>query len=190
MWCAAFEPAAQMLTERDAMKMLILVVAALTMLCGCASYSGNSLIPGAATKNDVRQLMGEPAAVHKHAGAPSVESWEYPRGPLGRHTYMVRFDGGGKVTAIDQVLTVAQTAKIAWGQATRDDVRTLLGRPGTVFPARDSGEMWDYAAMSEGLPRRIRLVVSFDTAGRAISGGESYDHEEWSPNADGGGSVQ
>lgn len=169
---------------------LVSTVTGLMLLSGCASYSGGSLVPGTATQADVRQLMGEPAAVHKDTGAQAIESWEYPRGPLGRQTYMVRFDGGGKVTAVDQVLTVAQTAKIAWGQATRDDVRKLLGRAGTVFPASDGGEMWDYAAMSEGLPRRIRLVVSFDKAGRAISGGESYDHEEWSPNADGGGSVQ
>ena len=168
----------------------ITLAAGLLIVTGCASYSGSSLVPGAATQAEVRQLMGEPAAIHKGAGGQAAASWEYPRGPLGRHTFMVRFDGGGKVTAIDQVLTVAQTAKIAWGQATRDDVRKLLGSPGTVFPSRDSGEMWDYAAISEGQPRRIRIVVSFDKAGRAISGGESYDPEEWSPNADGGGSVQ
>lgn len=172
------------------------MLSSLAMLSACASYSGSSLVPGTASVAEVRQLMGEPAAIHKAASrqdkassGPAVESWEYPRGPAGRHTYMVRFDAGGKVTAIDQVLTVAQTAKIAWGQATRDDVRALLGRPGTVYPVRNGGEMWDYAALSEGLPRPIRLVVSFDAGGRAVAGGESYDHEEWSPNADGGSST-
>ena len=166
------------------MKTLISLVLAL-LLGGCASYSGSSLVPGTANQTDVRQLMGEPAAVHKSVGAPGGESWEYPRGPFGRHTYMVRFDTVGKMTSIDQVLSVAHTAKIAWGQATRDDVLKLLGRPGTVYPVRSGGEMWDYAAMSEGLPRKIRIVVSFDTSGRAVSGGESYDPEEFSPNADG-----
>ena len=167
------------------MKTLISLVMAL-LLGACVSYGGSSLVPGAATHAEVRQLMGEPAAVHKSAGAPSGESWEYPRGPLGRHTYMVRFDTAGKMTSIDQVLTVAHTAKIAWGQATRDDVLKLLGRPGMVYPVRSGGELWDYAAMSEGLPRKIRIVVSFDTSGRAVSGGESYDPEEFNPNADGG----
>ena len=156
-------------------------------LSGCASYSGSSLVPGAATQAEVRQLMGEPAAIHKGGGsANTTESWEYPSGPAGRHTYMVRFDARGTVTSIDQVLTVAHTAKIAWGQATRDDVRKILGRPGAVFPVRSGGELWDYAALAtDGHPRRIRIVVSFDTAGRAVSGGESYDAEEFSPNADG-----
>ncbi len=171
------------------------VLAALALwLAGCASYSGSSLTPGAAAQAEVRQLMGEPAAIHPGGSGVSAagagESWEYPRGPLGRHTYMVRFDARGTVTSIDQVLTVAQTAKIAWGQATRDDVRKLLGRPAGVYPVRSGGELWDYAALAtDGHPRKIRIVVSFDTAGRAVSGGESYDWEEFNPNA-GSGSTQ
>ncbi len=164
------------------------------VLTGCASYSGNSLVPGAATQAEVRQLMGEPAATHKGGtaggnAAAVAESWEYPRGPAGRHTFMVRFNAAGKLVAIDQVLTVANTAKIAYGQASRDDVRKLLGRPGAIFPVRSGGELWDYAALSDGHPRKIRITVSFDTSGRAVSGGESYDWEEFSPNA-GGGSTQ
>ena len=169
------------------MKKFLSLVAALFLLAGCASYSGSSLAPNAATQVEVRQLMGEPAAIHKGgSGATAVESWEYPRGPMGRQTYMVRFDARGIVTSIDQVLTVAHTARIAWGQATREDVRRLLGRPAGVYPVRSGGELWDYAAMSEGHPRKIRIVVSFDTGGHAVSGGESFDWEEFSPNAGGG----
>ena len=172
------------------LKSLSSLLAGLFVLAGCASYSGSSLVPNAASKAEVRQLMGEPAAIHNGgSGEAAVESWEYPRGPLGRHTYMVRFDARGTVASIDQVLTVAQTAKITWGQATRDDVRKLLGRPAGVYPVRSGGELWDYAAMSDGYPRKIRIVVSFDTGGHAVSGGESFDWEEFNPNA-GGGSTQ
>lgn len=177
----------------NALRKLISAALAALVVClaGCASYSGSSLTPGSSAQADVRQLMGEPAAIHKGgSGQVAAESWEYPRGPLGRHTYMVRFDARGTVTSIDQVLTVAQTAKIAWGQATQDDVRKMLGRPAAVFPVRSGGEMWDYAALAtDGHSRKIRIVVSFDTAGRAVAGGESYDWEEFSPNA-GGGSTQ
>lgn len=173
------------------MKSLMSLMVGVWVLAGCASYSGASLAPNAATQAEVRQLMGEPATIHKGgSGATVAESWEYPRGPLGRHTYMVRFDARGTVVSIDQVLTVAQTAKIAWGQATRDDVRKLLGRPAGVYPVRNGGELWDYAALaSDGYPRKIRITVSFDTGGHAVAGGESYDWEEFNPNS-GGDSSQ
>jgi len=82
---------------------------------------------------------------------------------------------------------VSTVARIRMGQDVREDVARLLGRPGQVFPLRDGGEAWDYAAYAEGgQMRKIRIVVNFDKAGRAVSGGESFDMEEWSPNSDGG----
>lgn len=147
---------------------------------GCASYSGSSLKPGDSTQADTRALMGAPAAVHP--GPPDaafVESWEYPCGPLGRQTYMARFDRQGKLVAIDQVLTVQTVAAIRMGQDTRDDVRRLLGRPAMVYPARAGGESWDYAAYSaDGRIRKIRLSVAFDGRGIATAAGESADPEE------------
>jgi outer membrane protein assembly factor BamE (lipoprotein component of BamABCDE complex) len=132
--------------------------------------------------------MGEPAAIHPAAaGEAFVESWEYPRGPFGRHTYMARFDRQGKLLAIDQVLTVSTVARIRMGVDGREDVSRLLGHPAAVFPLRGGGESWDYAAYAEGdRMRKIRLVVNFDPAGRAVSAGESFDFEEFSPNSDGG----
>ncbi|MBL8386027.1 MAG: outer membrane protein assembly factor BamE [Burkholderiales bacterium] len=163
-----------------------------TLLAGllvgaCTSYSGSHLTPGASTQADALATMGEPAARHAApAGAPYTESWEYPRGPLGRHTYMARFDRQGRLVAIDQVLTVATVARIRVGVDNRDDVRRLLGRPAMTSPLRDGGEAWDYAALAtDGHMRKIRLVVNFDGRGIATAAGESYDFEEWSPNADG-----
>ena len=161
---------------------------ATTALFGCASYSGSSLKAGASSQADVRATMGTPAAIHPApANAAYSESWEYPRGPLGRHTFMARFDRNGKLVALDQVLTVSTVSRIKMGQDGREDVTRLLGRPGMVTPTRDGGESWDYAAYAEGgHMRKIRIVVTFDKAGRAVAGGESGDVEEWSPNAGGG----
>ena len=160
-------------------------------VAGCASYSGSSLKPGAATEADTRALMGEPVAIHPApSNAPYGVSWEYPRGPLGRHTFMARFDRQGKLLAIDQVLTVATVAQIRMGQDTRDDVRRLLGKPGMVFPARNGGEAWDYAAVAtDGHPRKIRLSVAFDARGVATAAGESEDPEEFNPGGDGSSST-
>jgi hypothetical protein len=157
-------------------------------LAGCASYSGSGLHPGRSTQADTKAIMGEPAAVHRTpGGAAYAESWEYPRGPLGRHTFMARFDGGGRLVAIDQVLTVSEVAKLKPGEATRDDVRRALGRPGLVSMTRNGGEWWDYAAQALDVPmRKIRIVVSFDARGILTSAGESYDPEEFNPNGGAG----
>ena len=161
---------------------------ALALISGCASYSGSSLTPGQSSQADTRALMGEPAGKYtSRGGEPFAESWEYPRGPAGRHTYMARFDQAGKLVAIDQVLTVQTAARIKIGSAKRDDVLAVLGRPGLISADRRGGEYWDYAAYADdGVPRKIRLVVSFDKDGVATAAGESYDPEEFSPNADGG----
>ena len=172
------------------MKTFIRVLGAwlLGALAGCASYSGSSLVPGHSSQAEARVLMGEPAGKYQApAGGVFTESWEYPRGPLGRHTYMARFNHSGKLVAIDQVLTVQTAAKIKIGSAKRGEVMALLGRPGMVSPDRKGGEYWDYAAYAnDGAPRKIRLVVTFDKDGIATAAGESYDPEEFSPNADGG----
>lgn len=168
-------------------RLLAPLVAAAT-LAGCASYNGGSLKPGVSTAADVRALMGEPAAMHAApAGAAWAQSWEYPRGPLGRHTFMARIAADGRLVAVDQVLTVANAGRIRIGQDTREDVKRMLGRPAMIYPGRPDGEMWDYAAYADdGRPRKIRISVSFNARGVATAAGESYDIEEWSPNADGG----
>lgn len=165
------------------------LVMAMALAGGCASYSGSNLVPGQSSQADARMSLGEPAAIHKApAGQPYAESWEYPHGPAGRDTYMVRFDSGGRFVASEQVLTVNNTAKIEYGKAGRDDVRKILGRPGLKFPLNNGGEMWDYAALTtEGVPRKIRITVTFDRNGTAVSGGESFDPEEWS--FDGGAAL-
>ena len=157
---------------------------ALIAASGCASYSGSSLSPGVATQGEVRRVMGEPAAVHRAPdGAAYAESWEYPHGPIGRHTYMARFDSGGKLVQIEQVLTLKTVTRVKIGESTRDDVRRILGRPAFVFPERLGGESWDYAAYAaDGLPRKVRLSVTFDTRGIANAAGESPDPEEFSIN--------
>ena len=156
------------------------VVLAVCALAGCASYSGSSLKPGVATQADARTLMGAPVAVHPApAGSAHTESWEYPRGPMGRDTFMLRFDAEGRLLAIDQVLTLTYVAKIRIGQDKREDVRRLLGRPAMIYPARGGGTAWDYAAYAEGgRPRKVRLSVTFDAAGVAQAAGESVDPEE------------
>jgi hypothetical protein len=168
-----------MTTIRSAFALLF----AAAVLCGCASYTGSALQPGVSTQADTRALMGAPAAVHKAPpGAGYTESWEYPHGPMGRHTFMARFDAAGKLVRVDQVLQAKTLAAIHYGTDTQADVRALLGRPGTITgPNRlYGGEIWGYAAYDG--QRKIILSISFDAQGRAQAAGEAPDPEEVSPN--------
>ncbi len=160
---------------------------ALVLLAGCASYSGYSLKLGVSTQADTRAVMGAPFAVHKAApGAGYAESWEYPHGPMGRQTFMARFDDQGRLLRIDQVLEVKTVQSLTIGLSTRDDVRDLLGRPGYVTLRDHLGrESWDYFA-KDG-PRRIIIGVTFDTGGRVAGAGEVADSEEFSPIPGSGG---
>lgn len=147
-------------------------------LAGCA-YSGGGLSSGASA-DQARATMGQPVAVHKAApGAGYAESWEYPRGPMGRHTYMLRFDTTGKLLRVDQVLKAQTLAAIHYGTDDMASVRSLLGRPGQVSgPNRlYGGPVWDYFALDG--QRKIILSVSFDSQGKAAAAGEAPDPEEF-----------
>jgi SmpA / OmlA family len=158
---------------------LVAAIGVAMLIAGCSSYSGSGLKSGISNQNDTRASMGEPAAVHRAAtGADHVESWEYPRGPAGRHTFMARFDAQGKLVRIDQVLTAATLRALRIGQDTRDDVRRLLGRPAFVRQIGRDPEVWDYAAIaSTGYPRLVRILVTFNGAGVVTGAGEMEEPE-------------
>ena len=82
-------------------KAAIIGFSILALVDGCASYSGRGLKPGLSGENEVRQVMGAPAATWE---TPDGPVWAYPRGPLGVETFLVRFDAGGKLALIEQVL--------------------------------------------------------------------------------------
>jgi hypothetical protein len=160
------------------LRLVVAIVAGL-FVAGCASYGGSTLKSGVSTRTDTRALMGEPAAVHRASpGADHVESWEYPRGPAGRHTFMARFDARGTLVRIDQVLTAATLGALRIGQDGRDDVRRLLGKPAFIRQIGRDPEVWDYAAIaSTGYPRFVRILVTIDDAGFVSGAGEMEEPE-------------
>src|SRR5258708_1471157 len=76
-----------------------LFLAGCLSLSGCANFAGMGRGPPAAA---VESSSGKPYRVWPEAAGGS--SWEYPMGPEGRYTYMVRFGGEGRVSRVDQVL--------------------------------------------------------------------------------------
>lgn len=102
-----------------------LVLGLLLLLQACAtSYDGAGLVAGA-RGDEVRAVMGEPAAIYPDPQGGSI--WAYPRGPAGLHTYMVSFNAAGAMTGIDQVLDDLGFARLRPGVHREADVLRLFG---------------------------------------------------------------
>lgn len=137
------------------------------ILAGCASFSAYEPQRELLGKSrvDVTLAMGPPAAEQIIEGGCRLV---YPRGPFGRHTYMVTLDRDGKVTGWEQVLTEENFIKILPGM-TAAQVEALIG-PSFVKTqlARKRGEFWSYRFHS---PFCIWFEVEFDIDGKVRSAG-------------------
>lgn len=105
-------------------------------------YRLKKLQPGIATEEQVRKIMGEPAAVWPNLDGS--HTLEYPMGPQGIHTWMVMVSSAGMMRSLEQVLTDDKFAMISSGMDA-DTVRRLLGKPRSVvqFSHRNE-EVWDW----------------------------------------------
>jgi outer membrane protein assembly factor BamE (lipoprotein component of BamABCDE complex) len=119
--------------------------------------------PGLTTQAEVRARMGEPGFVHWNDD--STATWEYARQPSGSNCYMITFNSDLVVSKLEQVLNDANYARVREGMS-KDDVRRLLGAPGTkqVFNNLRE-EIWEWRI--EGVPQmpseETYFMVHFDT---------------------------
>src|SRR5947207_2776308 len=90
---------------------------------GCASV--DSIAPGTPVAS-VESSRGKPSRVWPEPDGGA--SWEYPTGPQGAYTYMVRVGADGRVTRVDQVLGWDTFQKVGIGMTT-SEVEHLIGRP-------------------------------------------------------------
>ncbi len=134
------------------------VVAWSLAAAGCVSYGG--FTPGVSTMSEVRSKSGRPTDVRFSSGE---EIWEYATGPEGTETYVVVFDGNGVVRSALQVLTEDNIHRLVPRKTTREETRSLLGRPGDVYEMNGS-ETWEWRFKPQGFAPEI-LVVSFDKDG-------------------------
>jgi hypothetical protein len=136
---------------------LRVTVAALA-LAGCAALEPPSFAPGTGM-SEVESRMGKPKGVVRAPDGDTV--WQYPNGPVGQTTYMVRFGPDQRTKSVYQALTLQQFAKIQRG-ITRDEVRLLLGPPGeTMSFSRMNEEVWSYRYQAAASDNRI-FNVHFD----------------------------
>ena len=107
------------------------LLASVLALVGCDPQRIQELEEGVATEADVRAKFGEPEKVWD--GENGVRIFEYNRQPQGHRNYMISMGTDGKMTALRQVLTPQNFAKVQSGMM-MEDVRKMLGKPMRVVP--------------------------------------------------------
>jgi hypothetical protein len=111
-----------------------------TLVSGCSGYAPNAKIVGQ-TKAFVIQTLGQPERENLVDGNKQLQ---FPRGPLGSHTYFVYLDAEERATGWEQVLTEARFNQITPGM-TKEQVIDLIGISKiTNGLARERGYVWHY----------------------------------------------
>ncbi|CAN5906160.1 outer membrane protein assembly factor BamE [soil metagenome] len=105
----------------------------LAVLAGCDNQAIRELEEGVATEADVRARFGQPENVWDAPGAPGSQVFEYNRQPQGQKNYMITIGPDGKMSALRQVLTPENFAKVQAGMP-MEVLRKLLGKPAKVTP--------------------------------------------------------
>ncbi|RKP48222.1 outer membrane protein assembly factor BamE domain-containing protein [Trinickia fusca] len=121
------------------------------------------LTPGVTTEAQIREQLGKPET--ERTFADGSKRFEYPRGPQGLNTYMVDINPQGTLSAVTQVLTAENFAKVHIGM-TQDEVRRLLGKPGEVAVYRLKPEtVWSWKWQEGGPTGEAFFNVHFDASG-------------------------
>jgi len=106
------------------------LLATLIGLAGCDPQRISELEEGVSTEADVRARFGEPENVWD---VPNGRVLEFNRQPQGQKNYMITIGADGKMSALRQVLTPENFAKVQPGMM-MEDLRKLLGKPAKVTP--------------------------------------------------------
>lgn len=112
----------------------------LSVLTACSSYAP----PADLTGVDREALLARMGPPDRERQTATGKRLEFPRGPMGHHTWFVDLDAAGRATRAEQVLTEPNFNHIAPGM-TQDQVRQRLGRPSeTQALGRSRGVIWSY----------------------------------------------
>lgn len=144
------------------------------VLSACDSHRIAELEEGVSTEADVRLKFGEPENIWE--GAHGAKILEYNRQPAGAKNYMITVDANGKMSALRQVLTPENFAKIQPGMM-MESVRKMLGKPmkTTPYALKHTWHYdWRYMDGPNESDKKIFTVV-FDSDLRVLSTGSVDD---------------
>ena len=151
---------------RTAFHLIAASLVASALLASCASYAPSASIIGLSREQVIARL-GNPEPAPSGDNPPRLD---FPRGPMGKHTYFVYFDEQGKAVRFEQALTEARFSKIVPDIST-EQVIQLIGISRSTFGlARDRGFVWSYRYEN---PLCQWFQVEFTTEGKVRSAGYS-----------------
>lgn len=144
---------------------LAAAMAATLALVACDQQRINELEEGLSTEAEVRDRFGVPDYVWDEGGG--AHTLEYNRQPAGQRNYMITIGPDGKMSALRQVLTPENFARITPGMSL-NEVRRRLGRPAKITPYALSGETHhDWRFMEPPTERKLFTVITTD--GRTVA---------------------
>lgn len=112
----------------------------LSFLTACSGYAPPANV-NSLTQDQLVAQMGQPDKVRPIASGTRLE---FPRGPMGHHTWFVDVAPDGKILKSEQVLTEDNFNRITPG-LTQDEVSQILGRASHIQGlGRARGEVWSY----------------------------------------------
>ena len=150
------------------------IVAAFVLFAGCDPQKVSELEEGVSTEQDVRARFGAPETIWNEPNGDRI--FEYPRQPAGHANYMISIGPDGNMSALRQVLTLANFRRVGLG-LDQQQVRRMLGRPAkSQRYALQQEEVWDWR-FADGQEIKI-FSVTFDSAGRVIATGITGDPKE------------
>lgn len=95
-------------------------------MAGCDPQKIRELEEGLSSEADVRARFGEPEKIWEAPDGGRI--LEYNRQPEGAKNYMITIGADGKMSALRQVLTPQNFARVVPGMM-MEDVRRMLGKP-------------------------------------------------------------
>jgi hypothetical protein len=141
-------------------------------LFGCDPRHISELEEGVATEADVRARFGQPENVWDAPGGGRV--FEYNRQPEGQKNYMITIGGDGKMSALRQVLTPENFAKVKPGMPI-EEVRKMLGKPAKRTPyALKNQTEWEWRWLQPPNSPMV-FTVTVDEFQYVVSAGSSAD---------------
>lgn len=154
------------------------LLATVLALAACDSRNISELEEGVSTEADVRARFGEPENIWD--GPDRGRIFEYNRQPQGQKNYMITIGTDGKMSALRQVLTPENFARVQPGMM-MEDLRKMLGKPAKVTPYALRRETeWEWRWVQPPNSSMV-FTVTLNDDQRVVRSGSSPDRGTEAP---------